>query len=152
MNDDEHQTPSKSDRQQFCHVCAHPLAEGIETCPECDSTVVNIGEILETAKGDESAEAKKAKKKLAIALAIDTWSVTLIRILILGSLPLIYHVLSLSNEEWIRVLAIWPWLTGYAIAVGLAYIILSRVEIRIGKFYLEKEKALTHSYSDPESH
>ena len=105
----------------------HPLAEGIETCPECGSPVVNVDELIEHAAGDESAKSKKAKSRKTIVHLIDMFSLHLVGTLLIGSIALIYHVLSLSNEKWTEVPGISTWLAGYSVAVLFALIILFRI-------------------------
>lgn len=140
MNKDEAKASSKSDQQRFCHVCAHPLHEGAEKCPECDTPVANVPKILESALGDEHPQVKKAKERKAIINIIDDWSLHLVGTLLIASVGLMYKLVSLANENWWEIPGISNWLLGYSVAILMAFVILFRISRKLARYHDDKLK------------
>ncbi len=148
MIDDMPQNVSMSDGQQFCHVCAHPFAADIQTCPECESPVINVQDLLKSAKRKESPESKKASRKRAIAYLLDSLPLILFRALLVWSLLLVYHLASLANDKWPEIPRIWDWLLVYGIAVFIACVILSGIQYKRQKRYIKQETLIKKSQDE----
>lgn len=136
MNDDEATATTKRDWKLLCEVCAQPITGEMDICPECKSPIVRPDEII-AAEIRKEKDLEKLKRKKGLAFVLDLWSIYFVCLVLLSSFSILFRVLYISNDDWMKNSEIFRWIYGYFAAVMVAFAVLYRL---MGRLEREDEK------------
>lgn len=140
MKNDEAKAPSKPEWQRYCHACAHPLAEGLKTCPECDTLAVDVDELLELARRNESPESRRARLRKEMALIFDMYCSAFIFLVLLCSMGLLIRMQQLVDYDKMTESGLDYWFLGYFVLVLFAMVALIRIDRVNLRYHLDRLK------------
>lgn len=144
MNDELREEQAPRDWDLLCEVCAQPITDEMEICPECKNPIVLPEKVLEPVMPTEQ-QSKKTIRRKTIAYMIDSFSFNFVKLVLLASIPFIYWLLNLANEDWRQQSEIWDWILGYAIMVVIAVLVLLRISRKVYRDYEKNINAETES-------